>query len=155
MQNGVTKIAGMDDEAAYHQLKHSLLSLEFSAKERAYMLRMISLVLNLGNLTFKTVENKVSVQPQHFVEACATMLRCDVPLLTEALTEPFTDGLAASRSRDLFARCLYSRLTNWVIKRLNEVTATTSVWLLNLVISVCGCGGDDTRTRCRECAACG
>eukprot|EP00656_Telonema_subtile_P017544 TRINITY_DN19417_c0_g1_i2.p1 TRINITY_DN19417_c0_g1~~TRINITY_DN19417_c0_g1_i2.p1 ORF type:complete len:1027 (-),score=370.72 TRINITY_DN19417_c0_g1_i2:124-3204(-) len=120
-QNGVSRIPGVDDEAAYHSMKQSLLALEFTAKERAYLLRMISLVLNLGNLQFSRNQTTktVSVGPSHTMEACATMLRCDVPALAEALSGGFSDTLAAGRARDSFGRLLYSRVVQWVVRRLN------------------------------------
>eukprot|EP00658_Telonema_sp_P-2_P018300 TRINITY_DN17178_c0_g1_i17.p1 TRINITY_DN17178_c0_g1~~TRINITY_DN17178_c0_g1_i17.p1 ORF type:complete len:1325 (+),score=418.79 TRINITY_DN17178_c0_g1_i17:226-4200(+) len=144
-QNGVHRVPGLDDEAAYHELKQSLLSLEFSAKERAYLLRMVSLVLNLGNLKFSKIKSAtgssggISVGPTHTLEGVATMLRCDVPAVADALIEGFSDPISASRGRDAFGRLLYSRLTNWVVKRLNAALSCQDQ-VVNVIVAVDAAG---------------
>jgi len=118
-QNGPFSIPGIDDEAKYHELKAALVALDFTPKERACILRIIALVLHLGNVKFSQPDKQaLRVDDREALENVAALMRCEAPDIEDTLCSS-GDVLQANRSRDLLARCIYSRLHRWVVHHMH------------------------------------
>jgi len=127
------------DEEDYKKTLAALTKLGFSQEEQDTFHFAISTVLALGNIEFKEEGKEIVVSEPRWLQLAASLLNCDVELLKNALTQKLvtaTHGMNAvtpgsvyvirhtkakcEQSRDSMAMLVYTRLLNWVVKRIND-----------------------------------
>ena len=102
------------------------------------MLRVLSLVLLLGNIEFVDVEQsgtssaRVSDATRHVLAHAACLLRCSTEALEEGITVKKEDKMfgrvplnssQAAKNCDSLAKCMYSELFNWLRDSINHELA--------------------------------
>jgi tRNA A37 threonylcarbamoyladenosine biosynthesis protein TsaE len=102
------------------------------------MLRVLSLVLLLGNIEFVDVEQsgtssaRVSDATRHVLAHAASLLRCSTEALEEGITVKKEDKMfgrvplnssQAAKNCDSLAKCMYSELFNWLRDSINHELA--------------------------------
>jgi len=132
-QNGPFHIPGVDDEAKYHEMKAAMVALDFTAKERASVLRMLSLILQIGNIKFTQPEGQGVPRcvKDAALENAATLLRVEKDALADALCAS-NNVMQANADRDLLARSIYSRLHRWIVRHLHNTLCAND--FLNVMV---------------------
>jgi len=120
-QNGPFSIPGVDDVIKYQEMKSAMVALGFSAKERANVLRLLAMVLEIGNLKFSQPagEGQLKAVKDASLEAVATLLRVEKDSLSDALCAS-GDLVKANQTRDALARNIYGRLHKWIVHHIHS-----------------------------------
>ena len=149
--------AGMADGEQFQFTADAMQHLRFQSNERLSTFKLISGILHLGNISFKPGkeprhqnhyadvdrDNTVSMAA---LENASALLGTEQDALAETLctqtlsiagdiTEKLLTPEEAAESRDALAKFLYSKLFDWLVKKLNVV--------MNQKVKGAGDGSDD------------
>ena len=142
LNKGCFEVEETDDAANFLETKECMLKLKFKPEEISYILSVLMGILYLGNVTFIDDENNhaggVLIDPlvkSDFLIA-SELLGIDPPTLTCVLTkrkmkDPMTDNYfervltmdKAYNSRDAVAKTIYSKIFDFIIRRVNQAIA--------------------------------
>lgn len=131
LSNGDMRIAERDDKRDLKEIMEAFKQLGIAEDEVTDMLRIVSAVLNLGNIVFRG-ETDVQIENMDQLEVVASLLEVDSEALNSALTirmlqsggrkSAYTIPLNAQQAienRDSMAKTLYSRVFDYLVERIN------------------------------------
>ncbi|XP_062383564.1 unconventional myosin-X [Sardina pilchardus] len=129
-QSGCMKDRSLDDKQLFDSVLEALKVLEFSEEESRDMFKLLSGVLQLGNVEFMTAGG-AQITTKQVVSNVSDLLGLDTFQLSEVLTQrsmilrgeeicsPLTIEQAID-SRDSVAMALYSQCFSWIILKINQ-----------------------------------
>uniref|UniRef100_A0A8C6PD54 Myosin X, like 1 n=1 Tax=Nothobranchius furzeri TaxID=105023 RepID=A0A8C6PD54_NOTFU len=129
-QSGCLKDKSLNDKELYNSVMEALKVLEFTDEEIRDMFKLLSGVLQLGNLEFMTAGG-AQITTKQVVTDASELLGLDAFQLSEVLTQrsiilrgeeicsPLTIEQAVD-SRDSVAMALYSQCFSWIILKINQ-----------------------------------
>lgn len=128
------------DEDDYKKTLDALNKLGFTQEEQDMFHLTLSSILALGNVEFKEEGKDIVISEPKWLHLVSSLLNCEEDILKNALTQRLvtvTHGMNAGtpgsvyvskhtkakceQSRDSMAMMLYTKLMNWVVKRINEI----------------------------------
>ncbi|KAI3367589.1 hypothetical protein L3Q82_026435 [Scortum barcoo] len=129
-QSGCLKDKSLNDKELFNSVMEALKVLEFTEEEIRDMFKLLSGVLQLGNIEFMTAGG-AQITTKQVVTNASELLGLDAFQLSEVLTQrsiilrgeeicsPLTIEQAVD-SRDSVAMALYSQCFSWIILKINQ-----------------------------------
>ncbi|XP_010784794.1 unconventional myosin-X [Notothenia coriiceps] len=129
-QSGCMKDKSLNDKELYNSVMEALKVLDFAEEEIRDMFKLLSGVLQLGNIEFMTAGG-AQITTKQVVTNASELLGLDTFQLSEVLTQrsiilrgeeicsPLTIEQAVD-SRDSVAMALYSQCFSWIILKINQ-----------------------------------
>ncbi|XP_045081438.1 unconventional myosin-X isoform X1 [Coregonus clupeaformis] len=129
-QSGCLKDKSLDDKQLFNSVMEALKVMEFSEEETRDMFKLLSGVLQLGNIQFMTAGG-AQITTKQVLSNVSELLGLDCFQLSEVLTQrsmilrgeeicsPLTIEQAVD-SRDSVSMALYSQCFSWIILRINQ-----------------------------------
>ncbi|XP_061897365.1 unconventional myosin-X isoform X2 [Entelurus aequoreus] len=129
-QSGCLQDKSLNDKELFNSVMEALKVLEFSEEEIRDMFKLLSGVLQLGNVEFMTAGG-AQITTKQVVTTASELLGLDAFQLSEVLTQrsiilrgeeicsPLTIEQAVD-SRDSVAMALYSQCFSWIILKINQ-----------------------------------
>ncbi|XP_030751648.1 unconventional myosin ID isoform X2 [Sitophilus oryzae] len=136
-QGNAAKVGTINDKFEFRDVTTSLNTLQFSQADQETLWRVIAAILHLGNVEFDINEEKLEIKKSKSVDHVADLLQVPKRDLETALSERVIAARGdimrkehteteASFGRDAFAKAIYERLFNWIVKKINAAIAVDS-----------------------------
>jgi len=147
--SGCTKVDGVDDVREFEDTNVAMKVLEFSADDRATLLKTVAAVLHIGNLEFKGDEVATIVNPESLKRA-ADLLQVDDVALSNGLLKPriaagrgeliakALNPRQAASNRDALSKAIYNRLFLWVVDKINKTLKVKEKDLFIGILDIAG-----------------
>eukprot|EP01038_Epipyxis_sp_PR26KG_P004894 gene4894-6853_t len=134
-QGGIFKLQHVNDEEGYHDLKHSLNILSFSASDQTELFNIIAALLHFGQIQFVADKDgegseiaSSSISSLSIAsELCGLELSSMIRTLTIrtiiARSETYEKKLTpiqASDARDALAKAMYGKIFDWIVHTINR-----------------------------------
>lgn len=129
-------VDGINDMQEFENTMNAFNVLEFSEKEKDQLMRVVAVVLLLGNIEFVGDDERSQVKEQSLpvVKRAADLFGCDSLALADSLVrrkvrEFFKEHSLeeAISARDALAKATYSFMFNWLIEKINKSLSNTSI----------------------------
>ena len=147
-QSGCDKVPGLPDGQLFNnELLPAMRQLNFSEDEINSIFRIVSGILMLGNVTFKsTGERRCRVVDKAVTQDAASLLEVDPNALDEVVTKtklkvigqkPISVPLSAAQAtsaRDALSKFIYEKMFDWLVKKVNVVVAPQKATRLSIGI---------------------
>ncbi|KAJ9682386.1 hypothetical protein PVL29_018326 [Vitis rotundifolia] len=134
-QSNCYELVGVSDAHDYLATRRAMDIVGISEKEQEAIFRVVASILHIGNIEFtkgKEVDSSVPKddKAKFHLKMTAELLMCDPLALEDALCKRVMitpeevikrslDPIAATVSRDGFAKTIYSRLFDWLVDKIN------------------------------------
>uniref|UniRef100_A0A8D3AFU5 Unconventional myosin-X-like n=2 Tax=Scophthalmus maximus TaxID=52904 RepID=A0A8D3AFU5_SCOMX len=124
-QSGCVQDSSLDDKKLFDSVMEALKVMEFTEEEIRDVFKLLSAVLQMGNIEFMTAGG-AQITSKGVVSNVSELLGLDSFQLSEVLTQRSMilrgggDLLTAVDSRDSVAMALYSQCFSWIIMRINQ-----------------------------------
>ncbi|KAL5730045.1 hypothetical protein ACHQM5_002919 [Ranunculus cassubicifolius] len=152
-QSNCLTIDGADDAGRFHLLTEALDLVQISREEQENAFAIVSAVLWLGNISFRTINNEshVEVIDDEAVANASKLLGCNVHdlliTLSSSNVQSSTDNIVqrltlrqAIDTRDALAKYIYASLFDWLLEKINKSLQIDkeSAWRSITIIDICG-----------------
>eukprot|EP01018_Ginkgo_biloba_P029722 Gb_18084 [translate_table: standard] len=137
-QSNCYELDGISDADKFAETRNAMNAVGISEGEQDSIFRVIAAILHLGNVDFTEGKEPDSCIPNgnrsiFHLKTAAELFMCDAKGLEDSLCkcvivtprERITkslDPIAASSRRDILAKTVYSRLFEWLVSKINELT---------------------------------
>ncbi len=131
--SGCTQVDGVNDAEDFQEVRKAMKDLNFKDAEQENTFQIVSGVLALGNITFKsTGDRKCAVEAKASIDAACGLMGVSAKNLEHVVTnravrvpgsQPITVPLGADEAlaaRDALAKFIYERNFDWLVQKLNE-----------------------------------
>ncbi|CAI4228131.1 unnamed protein product [Auanema sp. JU1783] len=139
--SGVTRAEDTDDSKEFQHTLHAMKVVGINEESQLEILRLVSAVLHIGNITFIEQNNYAAVQSPDFLEFPAYLLGLTTDSIREKLisrrmeskwgnkTEQIDMTLnveQANYTRDAWVKAIYSRLFDYLVNSVNQAINVSS-----------------------------
>ncbi|KAK6229517.1 hypothetical protein SCA6_018468 [Theobroma cacao] len=133
VQSDCLVIDGVDDAQKFHKLMEALDIVQICKEEQEQALKMLAVVLWLGNISFQVIdnENHVEALADEALTSAAKLMGCAPHELMQALSthrmQAGKDSIAkkltlreAIDTRDALAKFIYASLFDWLVEQISK-----------------------------------
>ncbi|XP_022906681.1 unconventional myosin ID isoform X2 [Onthophagus taurus] len=130
-QGNCSIVNTVDDKRDYKDVMSSLSTLQFSKDDIDTLWRVVAAVLHLGDIEFKTDDDKIQLKDTKESKEVANLLKVPHDELTKALCERVIAAhgdimrkehtqTEAFYGRDALGKAVYDRLFTWIVGKINS-----------------------------------
>ncbi|KAJ3612778.1 hypothetical protein NHX12_019036 [Muraenolepis orangiensis] len=118
-QSGCLKDKSLKDKELFNNVMEALKVLDFTEEESRDMFKLLSGVLQLGNIEFMTAGGAQITTKQDCFQLSEVLTQRSIILRGEEICSPLTIEQAVD-SRDSVAMALYAQCFSWIILKINQ-----------------------------------
>ncbi|KAF9507018.1 hypothetical protein BS47DRAFT_1373992 [Hydnum rufescens UP504] len=118
------EVQGIDDVADFNETLKAMNIIGLSQQEQTEILRMLAIILWLGNVQFSELEDgNARVDDTGVTDFVAYLMEADgaqvAKVMTSKVVETQRGGRRAAAGRDALSKAIYNNLFEWIVSRIN------------------------------------